>query len=276
MASDSRDSREGESHRSGHSHSDAGRRQSGGHREHRRGSRRERSRRGRSARRHRQNPLGFLLQGPLGELLDLLLVLPRRFPVFTLLLLGLGLWRVLPALQNSGRGPSALFVRGAPEVITVFVEDPQRSVTAVKLWKDRPGSMLVLQGSSASQAINRQALQDRGVTTDGPGRVVVLTQGCDTFGQLTTLARFLSRQPKPGRLTVVTSPAHLERSVAIATIVLGSGGWRVEGVPANTEDNRPESHWRLWRDQVRAQIWRLTGWDGTTDGSACRTRERGL
>lgn len=219
-------------------------------------------------------PLDWLRRGPQGELFDLLTLLPRRFPFATLLFALGGLWLGLPALQTGSRGPAGIFAPGLPEVITVFVEDPQRTVTAIHLWKDRPGSVLVLQGSAASQTINRQALQDRGVPIKAGGRVVVLTEGCDTLGQITTLAGFLAREPKPGRLTLVTSPAHLDRSVAIARIVVGGRGWRVEGVPADTGDNRPESAWRLWRDQARAQIWRLTGWDGTTDGSACRARER--
>jgi hypothetical protein len=77
---------------------------------------------------------------------------------------------------------------------------------------------------------------------------------------------------------VVTGPAHLDRSLAIAQIVIGSAGWEVDGLPAITGDNRPEAAWRLWRDQARAQFWRVSGWDGSGDGTACRARaltERG-
>jgi uncharacterized SAM-binding protein YcdF (DUF218 family) len=159
-------------------------------------------------------------------------------------------------------------------VITVFVEDPQRTVSALELWRARPGSILVLQGRPDSQAINRRQLGQRGLRSDDTGGVVMLTRGCDTLGQLTTLADYLAKLPKrPGRLTVVTGPAHLDRSLAIARIVIGSAGWEVEGLSAITGDNRPESAWRLWRDQARAQLWRLSGWDGSGDGTACRARK---
>lgn len=227
-----------------------------------------------SGHRRRKRPLAWLRRGPQGELLDLLTVLPRRFPIPSVLLLGVGLWLSWPLLM-AGRGAGAALAPDAPEVITTFVEDPMRSLAAYGLWRTRPGALLVLQGSAGSQAINLEAMRARGIRDDGSGKVVTLTQGCDTMGQLTTLSRFLARQPKPGRLTVVTSPAHLDRSLAIARIVIGSQGWQVDGMAAATGDNRPESSWRLWRDQARSQLWRVTGWDGTTDGAACQARSKG-
>lgn len=201
-----------------------------------------------------------------------------RFGIGSALLAGVGLWLLWPAVM--GVGTTANRRAGAPEVITVFVEDPQRTVAALELWRQRPGSLLVLQGDPESQAINRRQLGRRGLLANLPsGGMVMLTRGCDTLGQLTTLADYLARLPgRPGQLTVVTGPAHLERSLAIARIVVGSAGWQVEGLSASTGDNRYEAPWRLWRDQARAQLWRLTGWDGSGDGTACRARrlrERG-
>ena len=216
--------------------------------------------------------------GPLAELLALLSLLPRRHPIATALLAAAGLWLLWPTVVGVGTGAAARRP-GAPEVITVFVEDPQRTVAALELWRARPGSLLVLQGRPDSQAVNRRQLGQRGVRSDDTGGVVMLTRGCDTLGQLTTLASYLAKLPqRPGRLTVVTGPAHLDRSLAIAQIVIGSAGWEVEGLPAITGDNRPEAAWRLWRDQARAQFWRVSGWDGSGDGTACRARaltERG-
>ncbi len=230
-----------------------------------------RSGNGRASHRRRSGSLGWLGRGPQGELLDLLTLLPRRYPIRFTLLLGTGLWLCWPLLQ-SGQGNRAVLSPGAPEVITTFIEDPQRIVTAVDLWRSRPGSILVLQGSSDTQVGIRQFARERSIRDINNGKVVTLTEGCDTFGYLTTLHRFLARQPKPGRLTVVTSEAHLKRSESIARNVLGGAGWQVEGLAAYTGDNRPESAVRLWRDHVRYYVWRLTGWDGTTDGTACRLR----
>lgn len=228
-------------------------------------------------RRRRRRRRRWWRSGPLLELLELLSLLPRRQPIVTALLAGAGLWLLWPSLLGLGSATNARRP-GAPEVITVFVEDPQRTVAALDLWRTRPGSLLVLQGRPDSQAVNRRQLGRRGLLSDttganSPGGVVVLTRGCDTLGQLTTLATYLAKLPqRPGRLTVVTGPAHLDRSLAIAQIVIGSAGWEVEGLPAITGDNRPEAIWRLWRDQARAQLWRLSGWDGSGDGTACRAR----
>jgi hypothetical protein len=149
---------------------------------------------------------------------------------------------------------------------------------ALALWKERPGSLLVLQGRPSSQAVNIQQLMQRGKWPSDEGRIVRLEPGCDTVGQVDALARLLEPMRRRGNLTMVTSPAHLERTLAIARIVIGPMGWTVSGQAAVTGDNRPEIRWRTWRDQARAQFWRLSGWDGSGDGTACRARaltERG-
>jgi hypothetical protein len=68
---------------------------------------------------------------------------------------------------------------------------------------------------------------------------------------------------------MVTSPAHLSRTLAIARIVIGPMGWTVTGQAAVTGDNRPESDWRTWRDEARAHVLRLTGLSGSQADSTC-------
>jgi hypothetical protein len=51
--------------------------------------------------------------------------------------------------------------------------------------------------------------------------------------------------------------------------VIGPMGWTVSGQAAVTDDNRPESSWRTWRDQIRAQVFRLTGFTGSRADSSC-------
>jgi hypothetical protein len=46
-------------------------------------------------------------------------------------------------------------------------------------------------------------------------------------------------------------------------------GWTVSGQAAVTGDNRPESRWRIWRDQARAHLLRLTGLTGSRPDSTC-------
>jgi hypothetical protein len=222
-------------------------------------------------RRRRSGPLASLQRGAVGELLSLLTFLPRRHPLVFAALLGSGLWLIWPSIQYSRISRSSL-PSDAPRVITTFIEDPQRIITSLDVWKSQPGSILVLQGNDVANRVLNRFVRDRNIRDLDSGRVVSLTEGCDTFGQLTTLQRYLKKQTRSGLLTVVTSQDHLDRSVSIARDVIGSAGWKVEGVAADTGDNRPEHPIRRWRDHVRFHVWRLTGWDGTTDGTACRIR----
>jgi uncharacterized SAM-binding protein YcdF (DUF218 family) len=170
------------------------------------------------------------------------------------------LWSVLPWDRPiSGTTTDGQF---SSDVITVFVEDPQRTIAAIRLWRQRPGSLLLLQGQPSSQAVNRAFLLSQNQWPPEEHGMVMLTPGCDTMGQITTLARWLDGLPRPGRLTVVTSPAHLPRALEISRIVLGAEGWRIEGLPVATGDNRPEAPWRFYRDQLRAHLYRSMGWTG--------------
>jgi len=200
---------------------------------------------------------------------------PRnRLPLDLLLARVAGGWLVWPwirpglSLQGGSGGLQ-------PRVITVFVEDPQRVIAAVALWRQTPGAILVLQGQRPDQRVSRAYLQARGLWPDPDPRLFALTEGCDTVGQVTTLSLWMRRFGEPGSLTVVTSPAHLPRSLTIARIVLGAEGWRVQGVAAVTGDNRPEQPLRRWRDALRGQLWRLTGWNGNAE-LVCPGRARHL
>lgn len=163
--------------------------------------------------------------------------------------------------------------RSADEVITTFVEDPQRTIGAIALWRELPGSLLVLQGRTSSQAENRQYLITQKRWPSDERGMVALTTGCDTVGQLAALERWLRQRRNPGRLTIVTSPAHLGRSMAIAHILIGTRGWIISGMPVITGDNRPEDDLRTLRDQGRAQLIRAFGWDPAAE-AVCAARDR--
>ena len=183
-------------------------------------------------------------------------------------------WLIWPSIRP-GLSPKGRAGVVPHRVISVFVEDPQRVIAAVALWRRTPGATLVLQGRPGDQQVSRAYLEQRGLWPRPDPRLVVLTQGCDTVGQITALSLWLRRYPRPGQLTLVTSPAHLPRSLAIARIVVGSEGWRIQGLAARTGDNRPEQPWRRQRDQLRSQLWRLTGWNGNAD-LVCPARDRRL
>lgn len=186
---------------------------------------------------------------------------PQRASVLMLLILPALAWSLWPWLCPSGGGRS--------EVISVFVEDPWRSHTALRLWRSRPGAVLIFQGRESSQAVNNEHLARRSwLPPEGPD-LVRLTPGCDTVEQITALADWLQRFPEAGSITLVTSQAHMGRSLAIARIVLASRGWRVLGQVAPTGDNRWEHPWRSFRDQLRSQLWRATGWSGRPVPAHC-------
>lgn len=224
-------------------------------------------------RRRRRRP--FLQRSiliPLEEVVRSVLSVVRGHPIPVVLLSAGALWWFWPTLRPSP-APEALSNRSIPRVITVFVEDPQRTIAAFALRQRQPGSLLILQGRPSSQSDSRAYLEHQGKWPADQRGVLTMTGGCDTVGQLTTLAQWVETLPQPGILTVVTSPAHLPRSLAIARIVMEGKGWTVLGMPVETGDNRPESHWRLVRDQFRAQLWRATGWDGTDDLHCRRVEE---
>lgn len=188
-------------------------------------------------------------------------------------------WFFAPAWQGargSAPKPSKQAVRSVQartgqgtQVISAFIEDPWRSQTALLLWRERPGALLVLQGNAEYQAITYNHLRNRRLWPQDTSKLLRLLPGCDTVGQVTALARRLETRPGPGRLTFVTAETHMARTLAIARIVYAGTGWQVEGADAETGDLRPESQLRLWRDQLRASLWRLTGWDGRLNGNDC-------
>ena len=224
-------------------------------------------------RRRRRSQFFRSLVIPTHELATTLVQFVRRWPAVPAAAGLLAVWWFWPWIGATVPGLSNSATRGPDEVITTFVEDPQRTIGAITLWRERPGSVLVLQGRTSSQAENRTYLISQGRWPSDERGMVALTSGCDTVGQLAALERWLrQRGTPPGRLTLVTSPAHLGRAMAIARILIGSSGWRVEGVSVITGDNRPESELRSLRDQGRAQLLRAVGWDPAAE-AVCQVRD---
>ncbi len=191
----------------------------------------------------------------------------RSAPAIGASALGLGLlwwhWPALaPWLVSIGRGSA-----GAVPAVVVLAEDPRRTEAALDRWLQQPGSLLVMQGSLPIQQAARVQLAARHPTPQSLARVRSLLCGHDTLGQLTCLAEALrgwrhpDSSPVIGSVVLVTGREHLPRALAIARIVLGGQGLPVEGLAADTVAP-PEHPLRAWRDLLRAQLWRATGWDG--------------
>ncbi len=151
---------------------------------------------------------------------------------------------------------------GAPEMIVAFAEDPHRSLAAARLQRQRPNARLLIQGSRSLLELSERRLKAARLWSDPPPRLLELRGHCDTVGQLTQLVPLLERQSVPGRLTVVTSRPHLQRSVAIAHVLTFQRGWRVAGVAVDEGFITPQHPLSTPRDMLRALLWRLTGWHG--------------
>jgi len=252
----------------------------GGHRR-RRGHRRSEEQpervRVRVRRRQARTPLEKMLIKPFAEILDSLRTLVAgllRRPLVPVALLAGGLWLSWPVLKPAlprllGLG-SVASSSPPPEVVTVFVEDPQRTIRALEIWRRKPtGSLLVLQGRPSSQQDNLLYLQRQGKWPRQERGILRLEAGCDTVGQVAALSELLATLNRSGNLTMVTSEAHLQRTLAIARTILGPQGWQVIGEAAFTGDNRPEQPLRFWRDRLRAYGFLLTGLTGTPPDQQC-------
>jgi hypothetical protein len=151
-------------------------------------------------------------------------------------------------------------------VIVVLADDPRRTEFALELWRRESfHSLWVLGDPLLQQATWRQVLA-RNLAIPA-NRYQMLLEGSDTVGQLTALARVLPSTVCAVQL--ITDSAHRDRALAIARFALGGGhGAWVDSPPGSRLPpvSQPEARRRLWRDVLRVQLWRATGWDGRALG----------
>jgi hypothetical protein len=175
-----------------------------------------------------------------------------------LALVALLLWWQWPWLR-----PALAPARG-DAVIAVLAEDPVRLEHALDLWGERPGAWLVILAAPVLQEAARRQLQARRPSPGALRRVVMLPDGEDTVGQMIALSHWTGQRPVAS-VTLVTGQEHLSRALALATIPLGTAGIPVVGSAAPTS-GFSEDPMRRWRDQLRLQLWRASGWDGRSGG----------
>lgn len=150
-------------------------------------------------------------------------------------------------------------------MIAVLADDPRRTELALDLWQRQPRSGFWVLGSSSLQQATFRQLARRGLRP-APERYRMLLAGDDTVGQLTALSRVLPSSVC--QVLLITDSAHRDRALAIARQALGSRGVRVISPARDVLPpvNRPEALRRRWRDVLRVQLWRATGWDGRSFG----------
>lgn len=220
----------------------------------------------------RRSPLiRWLRYGPPGELLEVLGLPFRRHP----LLAGFGavtaLWWFWPWIRTP-----APHGAGVPDVVAVEITDHRRTRTALEIWRNRPGSQLALMAPpGAASEFSLHIVRGTQLSDDQRRRLILIPTCGDTITELADLSEWLGSLRTSGQLLLVTSPAHLSRMTAIGQVMLGGRGWRVEGAGSLSSEHKPESPLRLIRDQLRAQLWRATGWTGK-NSLICPGRARGL
>lgn len=237
------------------------------------GRRRPVRRRYRRRRRRTPAPIRWLRDGPAGELLELVAMPLRDHPLPIAITAATLVWWFWPWLRPPANPLSSEADR-LPHVVAVSIEDPQRTRTALHIWKARPQALLALMDAGGG-ALSYDLLRSAELTQAQRLRVVVIDTCGDTVTEMADLSNWLGTLSRPGQLMLVSSPAHIDRMAAIGKVMLGGSGWWVEGVESLSSDHRPESPLRRVRDQLRGQIWRATGWTGKTS-LVCPGRARGL
>jgi hypothetical protein len=149
--------------------------------------------------------------------------------------------------------------------VVVLADDPLRTEAALNLWERQPDSQFWILGGPYLLLASWDQLDQRGIPLEDP-RIGTLMHGDDTVGQLTLLSERLPREVR--HVTLVTDRSHSRRSLLIARLALGRRGIRVD-VPPDAElpaRMPPENPLRRWRDGLRVQLWRASGWDGRSLG----------
>ena len=220
-------------------------------------------------------PIRWLRDGPVGELAELISLPFRRHPLALSLGAASTLWWFWPWIRPQMPLPVNRNGFGT-EIISVDATDPRRTETALNIWAGSPRAVLVvMMMPGPSHELSARLIQNSPLVKGRRHQLVNVWSCGDTLTQGADMTDWLDTRKGPGHLMVVTSPEHMPRMRAISEVMAGSRGWRVEGVGSLTSEHKPESPLRLIRDQLRAQIWRATGWSGK-DSLICPGRAQGL
>ena len=138
----------------------------------------------------------------------------------------------------------------------------QAAVESLGLFQD---VKLVLLSSGSMDGFELYKSVVGSIPSSRPMAVVADRAAVDTVTNCTTVCHAIAAT-KITSVVVVTEHAHLRRASLIAIIVFGALGITVRphGVSAGTCSIPPESWSRCWRDALRALLFVISGFDGST------------
>jgi uncharacterized SAM-binding protein YcdF (DUF218 family) len=144
-----------------------------------------------------------------------------------------------------------------PQVIFVLGGAPEREKTAAQLAKYYPDLDIWISTGERPESA-RSIFESADVSTD---RLRLDYRATDTVTNFTTLVSEF-RHRRIQHLYLVTSDFHMPRSIAIATIVLGSQGIYFTPIAVPSEQPK-EPVLQIARDVVRSIFWIFTGHTGS-------------
>ena len=145
-----------------------------------------------------------------------------------------------------------------PQAILTLGGNPEREAFTAQFAQVNPSLYIwVSTGIPPEQA--RQIFRTAQIAEE---RVYLDYRATDTVTNFTTLIEDF-KQKDIRHLYLITSSFHMPRSVAIATIVLGSHGITFTPVPVPSK-GKPEPKIEILRDSLRALFWLFTGHTGAS------------
>ncbi|CAJ1399889.1 unnamed protein product [Effrenium voratum] len=133
--------------------------------------------------------------------------------------------------------------------------EPERDIFATKLAFAESASV-PLKVFASSPGFGAE---ERLWPVEAAGQLVLSYEAVDTVTNFSTMIPKLL-EAEVGKVLLVTSSYHMPRALAIADVMLSDKNITFE--PMSVDSTQPlERQWKIWRDVLRARIWRCTGWD---------------
>ena len=150
----------------------------------------------------------------------------------------------------------ALLTDRPPERILVLGGDVDRERAGLQLARQLRLPLVVSGGSNPEYA--QWLMEKEGLSA---GQVVLDYRAADTLENFTSLVDDLQGDGVE-HVLLVTSEDHLPRALTVGSVVAGSRGIRLTGVPVACRSTCPqEGAGKQWSDGLRALAWVLTGQD---------------